>query len=272
MDPTEARPRTQSSIAVSADGHRWALFNASPDIRVQLDRLSEESLPVTRAAPFECIVFTDAELDHTLGLPIVREGRRLRIVATPAVESVLERDSRLLALARAFADVTVDPLPLDAPLPLLSVDAEPLGLTVEAFAVSGHAPRFASDSTDGHTVGLMIRDGHGGACAYVPGCGDITPAVERCLRDASLVLFDGTFWRDDELIALGVGTRRAREMGHLPISGGDGSLARLRDLDGKVVYLHINNTNPVLVERSPERAEVNDAGLVVGEDGMTFTV
>lgn len=257
---------------MSADGRRWILFNASPDIRAQLDRVMDDQHPATRASPFESIVFTDAELDHTLGLALLREATRLAVYATPAVQSVLQRDSHILPLTRAFSDVTAHSLELDGTVPLESVDGDPIGLSVEAFAVPGHAPRFASASADGHTTGLLIRDAHGGVCAYVPGCAEITPAVARRLQDASLVMFDGTFWTDDELIALGIGTRSAREMGHLPISGDGGSLEQLSALDGSVVYVHINNTNPVLLEHAAPRDRVVAAGLAVGEDGMTFTI
>jgi pyrroloquinoline quinone biosynthesis protein B len=140
--------------------------------------------------------------------------------------------------------------------------------------VPGGPPRFASADHPGHTVGLLIRDeATGGACAFVPGCGGLDDHLLGLLGQAELVLFDGTFWTDDELIALGIGERTAREMDHLPVSGRDGSLERLASLTSKHrIYTHINNTNPMLVEDSPERLLVERRGLVVGTDGMRFTL
>jgi len=282
-DPARARPRTQSSVAVSADGRRWFLVNASPDVREQLARLPLPSPPaggsrLTRHVPIEGVVLTDAELDHSLGIALLREARRLRVYATAAVSDTLERDSRLLPVTRAFADVAVTELVLTVPVALHLTDGAESGLTVEAFAVPGDPPRFASGNLAGHTVGLLFRDGAGATCAYVPACGALDDSLLARLARASLVLFDGTFWSADELVALGIGDRRAQDMGHVPIGGlGDdgtrgGSLERLATLPGWVVYTHINNTNPVLIEDSPQRSAVEGAGLTVGEDGMRFTV
>jgi pyrroloquinoline quinone biosynthesis protein B len=135
-------------------------------------------------------------------------------------------------------------------------------------------PRFASEADVGHTVGLILHDQEGGGtCAFVPGCGDLDQALLGRLGQTDLILFDGTFWTDDELIALGIGDRRAREMDHQPVSGPDGSLSRLGGLSRpRTVYTHINNTNPMLLEDSPQRAAVDRAGLTVGSDGMSFTI
>jgi pyrroloquinoline quinone biosynthesis protein B len=273
-EPELVRPRTQSSIAVSADGEHWFLCNASPDVHEQVRRLGEPPGDAVRRTPIEGIVLTDAELDHSLGLVLLREGRALDLYATPAVAAILERDSRLLPVARAFACVRVHELPLDAPLPLRLRGGEPAGLVVEAFAVPGDPPRFASGAgTDaGHTVGLLIRDtGSGTACAFVPACGALDAAVLSRLAAADLVLFDGTFWAEDELITLGISDLTATAMGHIPISGPHGSLRELAGLTGRrVVYTHLNNTNRVLLEQSAERGMVDAAGVLVGVDGMRF--
>jgi len=282
-EPDRARPRTQSSIAVSADGRRWFLLNASPDVRDQLARFPAppptDGLPAPmRYVPIEGVVLTDAELDHSLGLALLREARRLGLHATASVVRTLERDSRLLPVTRAFADVRVPELPLARPVPLRDARGGESGLTVEAFAVQGDPPRFASEDEAGHTVGLLVRDRSGAACAFVPGCGALDDALLARLASASIVLFDGTFWSSDELIALTIGDRTAERMGHVPIGGrGEdgtrgGSLERLRSLGVPVIYTHINNTNPVLIEDSRQRAAVEAAGLVVGMDGMCFDV
>ena len=273
-DPRRAISRSQSSAAVSADGARWFLLNASPDVRDQLGRLSYPAPAGVRHVPVEGIVLTDAELDHTLGIVLLREARRLQLAATDAVRRVIEDDSRILAVTRAFADVSVDELVPGRPLGLCYGDGTPSGLRVTCFPVAAGPPRFASEARAGHTVGLVIRDERtGGVCAFVPGCGGLDDALMERLGDADLVLFDGTFWTDDELIGLGIGERTAREMDHLPVSGAAGSLERLRGLPGKHrVYTHINNTNPMLIEDSPQRAVVEQAGLRIGLDGMRFTL
>lgn len=269
-DPSAAIPRTQSSAAVSADGRRWFLLNASPDVRAQLARLPGAEPSGSRRLPVEGIVLTDAELDHTLGILLLREGRTLPLYATDGVAGVLEHDSRLLPVARAFAEVPLTALVPGRPVPLVNRDGEASGLTVEAFPVAGGPPRFARRSGGGETVGLLLRAG-GRSCAYVPGCGELDGPVMGFLEQADLVLFDGTFWTDDELAAVTGDGRSAREMGHLPISGPAGSMARLAHLPGRVVYVHVNNTNPLLIEAAAERAAVTAAGLTVGADGMIFT-
>ncbi len=278
-EPARAHPRTQSSIAVSPDGVRWFLINASPDVREQIGRLpSQQPAPPgvsgVRQIPIESLVVTDAELDHTLGILLLREARALTVLASDAVAHVMEHDTRILPILRAFGTVTVDPLPLDQQIPLNGPGGAPSGLTLEAFAVPGHAPRFASEHQPGDTVGLLIRDTAADTTlAYVPGCGAIDEAVARRLGAADAVLFDGTFWSDDEMSGRGISHSTSRAMDHIPVAGPDGSLATMAHLPARVrVYTHINNTNPMLVEDSAERQMVRDAGVIVGDDGMTFTI
>jgi pyrroloquinoline quinone biosynthesis protein B len=273
-EPARARPRTQSSVAVSADGARWFLLNASPDVREQLARLPYPAPEGIRHVPVAGVVLTDAELDHSLGLVLLREGRRLRLHATRPVLDTLEHDSRLLAVTRAFAEVEAVPLEPGCEAPLRYPDGSDSGLSVEPFVVPAGPPRFASRDDPGHTTGLLVRDAAtGGTLAYVPACGGLDDGIHARLAAARLVLFDGTFWTDDEMIALGVGTKRAREIDHLPLAGPGGSLEALASLAGpRRVYVHINNTNPILLEDSAERAAVARAGIEVGMDGMTFTV
>jgi pyrroloquinoline quinone biosynthesis protein B len=274
IEPHRAIPRTQSSAAVSADGERWFLFNASPDVRAQLSCLPVPAPSGVRHVPLEAVLATDAELDHTLGILLLREARSLQLYVTAAVRSILEQDSRILSVTQAFAEVSVTELTPGLTTRLRYRDGQASGLSVEPFSVPAGPPRFASAAGPGHTVGLVIRDeATGGSCAFVPGCGDLSPAILERLGKNDLVLFDGTFWSDDELVRLGISDRHAREMDHLPVSGVDGSLARLAAVTGpRVVYTHLNNTNPMLLEDSAERAAVDRAGLTVGVDGMSFTV
>jgi pyrroloquinoline quinone biosynthesis protein B len=227
-----------------------------------------------RHVPLEGIVTTDAELDHTLGLVLLREARALQLYATPAVRGILEQDSRILPVTRSFAEVTVtEIIPLQRS-ELRYRDGETSHLWVTPFSVPAGPPRFAQSAEPGHTIGLILEDEATGATlAFVPGCGGLDDTLVRRLGDTDLVLFDGTFWSDDELVRLGISDRRAREMDHLPISGDGGSLERLRSLSRpQKVYTHINNTNPMLLEDSSEHAAVERAGIAVGADGMSFTI
>lgn len=273
-NPRRAVARTQSSAAVSADGVHWFLLNASPDVREQLARLPAPVPGGMRHVPVEGVVLTDAEVDHTLGVVLLREARKLQVAATDAVRRIIEDDSRVLAVTRAFADVCVHELRPGRALGLSHADGQPSGLRVTCFPVPAGPPRFASAEHPNHTVGLVIEDERtGGSCAFVPGSGGLDDELLARLGAADLVLFDGTFWTDDELIGFGIGERTAREMDHLPVSGPDGSLERLRTLPSRHrVYTHINNSNPMLLEDSPERARVEEAGLLVGADGMRFTI
>lgn len=272
--PERAHPRTQSSAAISADGVRWFLLNASPDVREQIVPLTAAPPAGVRHVPVEGIIPTDAELDHTLGIALLREGRALQLYATPAVLDVLREDSRLLAVTEAFATVAITPLTLDAPIPLRHADGSPSGLTVTGFAVPGGPPRFARHDRPGHTIGLFVEDAATGGClAFVPGCGALDAELLARLATADLLMFDGTFWTDDEMLRLGLSERTARQMDHLPISGTDGSLGLLARLPcRRKVYTHINNSNPMLIEDGAERRTVEAAGITVGDDGMRFTL
>jgi len=227
-----------------------------------------------RHVPVEGIVTTDAELDHTVGIVLLREARRLQLYATSAARSILERESRFLPVTQAFAEVEVTEMPLGERIPLRYRGGQTSGISVEPFEVPAGPPRFAPGAAAGHTVGLTLRDeATGGSCAFVPGCGALDQSLLGRFEETDLLLFDGTFWSDDELVALGISDRRAREMDHLPVSGADGSLSRLAGLTRPViVYTHINNTNPMLLEDSPEREAVERAGLQVGADGTSFTI
>jgi pyrroloquinoline quinone biosynthesis protein B len=244
-------------------------------VHAQLTRLPAIEQPAEmRHVPVEGVVLTDGELDHTVGLLLLREGRHLQVWATDAVHRIVEHDSRIVPVTRAFAEVRMETLPVGGSVPLSYRDGCPSGLTVSSFAVPAGPPRFADGDHPGHTVGLLVRDeSTGGVCAFVPGCGGLDQPLLDLLGRAELVLFDGTFWTDDELIGLGIGERTAREMDHLPVSGPEGSLERLAALPGRQrVYTHINNTNPMLIEDSPQRLQVEHRGVMVGADGMRFTL
>src|SRR5215211_2921061 len=184
-DPARAIPRSQSSAAVSADGARWFLLNASPDVHSQLGRLGTPAPPGVRHVPVEGIVLTDAELDHTLGIVLLREARQLQACATHAVRQVLEADSRILPVTRAFAEIRMTDLPPQGAMSLCYRDGGDSGISVSSFEVPAGPPRFAREELPGHTVGLVLTDqGTGASCAFVPGCGGLDDALLERLAAA----------------------------------------------------------------------------------------
>jgi len=275
------QPRTQSSLALSADGQRWFLFNASPDVRVQLAACPPLwARPGARQSPFEAVALTDAEMDHTLGLLSLREQRHLRLYATPWVHHALREWHPLLRVLGAYCEAEWAPVRLDAAMPLRGADDTDAGLLLEAFSLAGtKTPAFApaSAAAPDMVVGYRVTDAHSGhALVYMPGVHDWSAEVEAQCASCSCVLFDGACWDEHELVRLGVVGKTARAMGHLPIGGADGSLARLAALGGpdgpRRVYVHLNNTNPVLDDESPERHAVEECGVEVAYDGMELEV
>jgi pyrroloquinoline quinone biosynthesis protein B len=276
------RPQTQSSIAVSADGERWVLFNASPDVRAQI-----EAFPAlaprngVRGSAIRAVFLTDAEIDHTSGLLFLREGGGLALYSTSFVKGALRR-SGILPTLEAYLPVRWTEVVEGAPVRLRGREAEDLGLEVEAFAVAGDAPLYYGNhgaaspdavQRSAMTIGARIRvPGEAGSLVYVPGAGAADEVLSRVGPDDAL-LWDGTFWTDDELARLGISERRAMDMGHLPISGPGGSLERLREVRARRrAYIHINNTNPILRTGSPERRAVESSGWEVAFDGMEFEI
>lgn len=263
------RPRTQSSIAVSADRRSWFLLNASPDIRSQIESFPALRPHGGRATPLEAVLLTDAELDHTLGLLLLREGRGVELHATPAVHETLCEDTSLLRTLRAYCPVEWRPVTPGTDVPL------PGGLTYRAFeAPTTKRPRFGPGREKERVVGYRLTDESSGrAAVYLPGVQELTPQVREQLDDCACLLVDGTCWHDDELIRLGLAGKTAREMGHLPIAGPGGSLEALSSLPiERRIYLHINNTNPILLEDAPERRAVEESGMEVAMDGMEVRI
>ncbi|HEY6222216.1 MAG TPA: pyrroloquinoline quinone biosynthesis protein PqqB [Gemmatimonadales bacterium] len=270
------RGRTQSSVAVSADGERWVLLNASPDLRVQLEAHQPFWPLHLRDARIQAVVLTDGEIDHTLGLVLLREGTfRMPVYAPSGVARLLSGPWPLMRVLEPYCGIDVRPLPLRSTVPLTDTTGQSLGLDCAVVALARRPPRYAPNSTgDAFEVGLRIHDpATGGGFAYVPAAAAVDDDVCALAAGADVLCFDGTFWSDDELQSLGIAAPSARVMGHVPLGGPDGSLARLPRAGAKrVVLVHINNTNPILAHDSPERAQVDAAGVEVGEDGMCFTL
>ena len=262
-------PRTQSSVAVSADGHRWFLINASPDVRTQIEAFPALHPRDGRATPLEAVLLTDSELDHTLGLLLLREARALRLYATPAVHKTLSDGSGVLRTLEHYCPVEWRAVVPGTDLPLAD------GLSCRAFDVpTTKRARFAAGTDHGRVVGYRLTDSRSGrALAYLPGVQALTPAVRAELAGCACLLIDGTCWRDDELIRLGLANKTSREMGHLPIDGPDGSLAQLSSLGvARTIFVHLNNTNPILLAGTPQRRAVEDSGIEVAVDGLELEV
>lgn len=265
--PSFAR-RTQDSVAVTSDGHRFALLNASPDVLAQIQATPALWPRAPRHTPIACVVLTNGDLDHVLGLFSLRESQPLAIYATDAVRRGLEASSFVRTLRRFDGQTEMRRLALDAEIELADARGEPMGLFVRAFATPGklpvhlvgHAEPSAEDA-----VGLAVRDATSGTLAYATACADVD---ERKLSGHAALLFDGTFYREDELVRLGLSKAVAKDMAHLPIGGDAGSLARLATVDaGRRVYTHVNNTNPILGP-TEERRAVEAAGWEIAFDGM----
>jgi len=262
--------RTQASLAVSADRERWTLFNAAPDLRAQLAATAVlHPRGDGRMSPIGAVVLTGGEIDQTAGLLSLRERQPFAIHATSETLGALGDNPMFNALA---PDVVMrNAVPVGTPFAL------PGGIAAELFIVPGKLPLYleggapVTNAETGANVGVEITSGEARLC-FVPGAAAVTPALAQRLARADAVLFDGTLFRDDEMLTSGTGTKTGRRMGHMPIEGADGSLAALSGLGKRRIYIHINNTNPILVEGSLERRRIEAAGWDVAADGMEINL
>jgi len=264
-----ARARTQSSVAVSADRREWFLLNASPDVRGQLEAFPPLAPRTGRDTPVAAVLLTDAELDHTLGLLLLREAPALQVHATPAVHATLRDGTGVLATLERYCRVDWRPVVPGVDVPLGE------GLSYRAFDVpTTKRARFGRGVDHGRVVGYRLTDTHSGrVAAYLPGVQRLTPEIRAELHGCACLLIDGTCWDDDELPRLGLAAKTSREMGHLPIAGPGGSLEQLTDLAvERTVYVHLNNTNPVLLEDSPQARALAARGVEVATDGLEMKV
>lgn len=272
-DPAAAS-RTQAGLAVSHDGERWFLLNASPDLRQQIERtpvLHPQAQGPIRSSPIAGVVLTGGDVDVIAGLLTLRERQPFTLHATGRIHAVLDANPIFEVLAR---DVVLRQIQaLDAPFALDEA------LTATLFAVPGKAPLYLEEGgaappivVDGTTVGAEVSDGRY-RLVFIPGCAAMTPALAQRLAGADLVFFDGTLWRDDEMIQAGLGPKTGRRMGHMSLDGPDGVIEAFRDLDvGRKVVIHINNSNPVLLAESPQRAQAQAAGWAIAHDGLEITL
>lgn len=261
-------PASQSSLAVTLNGDDWAVLNASPDIRAQMMACPQMHPRDLRDTPLASVLVTNGDIDHIAGLLSLREQTPFSLFGTSEILGVLA-DNRVFD-AVSTEKVARRTLEIGKPFDLLD------GLSAQVFPVPGKVPLFMegetveTDLVGEQTVGVRLSDGETIAY-YIPGCADVTPDLLTILQDADQIFFDGTLWDDEEMIRSGTGVKTGRRMGHISISGGDGSIARLEGLSANKTFIHINNTNPVWQPDSPERAFVEAAGWTIAADGMEIS-
>ncbi|WP_435100330.1 pyrroloquinoline quinone biosynthesis protein PqqB [Arhodomonas sp. AD133] len=270
------QPRTQSSIAVSGDGERWILINASPDIGAQLAAFpaAQPAGDSVRGTGIHAVMLVDSQIDHTAGLLTLREHGRLRLYTTRSVHEDLTTGFPVIPMLEHYCGVDWrevaaddDAFQVDG-VPELAFTAVPLTGKAPPYSPGRHAPR------TGDNIGVLIHERSSGRQAfYAPGLGALDAGLIRRMADVDCLMVDGTFWREDEMLTTGTGSKHAADMGHLPLSGPDGLIAVLQRLPRPQKYLvHINNTNPVLDERSPEAEMLRRAGITAARDGMSLDV
>src|SRR5256885_12919814 len=262
---SRVRPRTQASLAVSADGAHWTLISASPDLRAQLAATPALHPRELRGSPIEAVVLTGGEIDQTAGLLSLRERQPFTLMATEQTHAALADNPMFSALAADL--VTRRAVTPGTPFML------PGGLSAELFMVPGKVPLYLEHGTpetsveSGANVGAEIKADER-TLMFVPGAATMTEALRERLSRADVILFDGTLFTDDEMIASGTGEKTGRRMGHMPIDGADGSRVALSGLGKRRIYIHINNTNPILIDGSPQRRAVEAAGWEIAADGL----
>jgi pyrroloquinoline quinone biosynthesis protein B len=267
-----ASARTQSSLAVSDGGEDWLLVNASPDLRAQIEHCPPlQPARAVRDTAIAAVLIVDAQIDHSTGLMTLREHTRpLPVYCTPSVHDDLTSGYPLLRVLEHYSGVDCHPIDAIARIPIAipelpGLEIHPIPIPSEAPPYSPRRHRPAEDDT----IGLTFVDHESGQrCFYAPGLGEWTERIIAEAEAADCVLIDGTLWKDDELSARGASEKTGREMGHLSQTGDDGMLARLAPLRARKILIHINNTNPILDEDSPERARLAEAGIEVAWDGM----
>ena len=271
-----ALPRTQSSITVSPDGLNWVLFNASPDILAQIKSFAPlQPARAIRDTGIRAVVLVDGQIDHTTGLLMLREGKPLEIWCTDMVREDLTTGHPLFHVLGHYCGVNWHRLPI-GPGDSFSIEGVP-HLSFTAVPLQSKAPPYSphrDNPHEGDNIGVRITDTiTGKKLFYAPGLGGIEAQLEPFLQEADALMVDGTFWTDDEMIRLGISKKRARDIGHLPQSGEHGMIRVLEPLRAeRKILIHINNTNPILDEDSPERAELVRAGIEVAHDGLDFTL
>jgi pyrroloquinoline quinone biosynthesis protein B len=271
-----AQARTQSSIAVSANGTDWVLFNASPDLLAQIKAFPElQPGRSLRDTAIRAVVLMDAQIDHTTGLLMLREGKPLEIYCTDMAREDMTSGNPLFNVLGHYCGVNWHRVPTTTGNRFEIAGAT--GLSFTAVPLKSNAPPYSphrDKTVEGDNIGMRITDERSGKVFfYAPGLGEIEPHLAPHLAQADCLMVDGTFWTDDEMVGLGISKKRARDIGHLPQSGPGGMIEVLKPLKAsRKVLIHINNTNPILDDDSPQRRTLAQAGIEVAFDGMDITL
>jgi len=271
-----AKPRTQSSIALSADNVNWILFNASPDLLAQYQSFAAlQPARAIRDTAICAVVLMDAQIDHTTGLLMLREGRPLEIYCTDMARQDLSTGNPLFNILGHYCGVNWHKVSTERGKSFQIIGAEPL--VFSAVPLKSNAPPYSprrDKPSPEDNIGMRIADPRSGKVLfYAPGLGEIEPHLKPFLEEADVLMVDGTFWTDDEMIRLGLSKKRARDIGHLPQSGPGGMIEALQPLKAaRKILIHINNTNPILDEDSDERRRLASAGIEVAYDGMDVSL
>ncbi|WP_298854072.1 pyrroloquinoline quinone biosynthesis protein PqqB [uncultured Ruegeria sp.] len=266
----EIPAQTQSSLAVSPDGQNWAILNASPDIRIQLGNTPLLFPTGLREMPVQSVLVTNGDIDHVAGLLTLREMQPFTLFATNSIHDVIAENPIFDALNASV--VKRRPILLNEPFELVT------NLTATLFPVPGKVPLYLegehvqTDLVGEQTVGVALHT-QGKSAYYIPGCAALTPELRAQLDGADLLFFDGTLWQDDEMVRTGLGQKTGKRMGHMSMDGPEGSIAGFADMQiGRKVFVHMNNTNPVLRPNSAENAQACAKGWTIGRDGMEITL
>ncbi|KXJ62284.1 MAG: pyrroloquinoline quinone biosynthesis protein B [Alteromonas sp. Nap_26] len=274
----DAKPRTQSSIAVSTDGEKWVLINASPDLREQINSHPQlwPAPHVKRGTRISAIVLTDSQIDHTTGLLTLREGLPLPVYCTDVVKEDLTTSFPLFTVLKhwhgGLQQHTISTNYAD-----IFVPEGADGLTFQPVVLESNAPPYSTyrdNIVSGNNIGLKITDNaSGNVLFYAPGCMQANDTVKQVMREASCVLFDGTLWVNEEMIDHGFSNKLGTDMGHMPVNGDNGAIALLNDFNvARKVLIHINNTNQVLNEGSCAYRTLTQQGIELAYDGMEIEV
>jgi len=273
----EGKPRLQTQLAVSGDGATWFLLGASPDLRAQIESAPDlHPRNGFRHSPIAGAILASADLDHVLGLLLLRELQPLRVYATESVLHQLRDENRMFAMLNRIPEqVRWSVIRAEEQIALQTVEGTSLGIDCKSVALSSRLPAYATGSANSNdaVIGLILSNNSGRKLGFFPQLPCLTPELHALFASLDFLLMDGTFWSDDELIRLQGTGQRARDMGHIPVGGREGTLEQLKALaKPRKMYIHINNTNPMLNEAGPEYRQVRDAGWELAGDGCQLTL
>ena len=279
----QARSQAQVVVSAGIEGSEqsWFLLGASPDLRGQIEATPElRPRAGVRQSPIAGAVLANADVDQVLGLLLLRELQPLRVHATSSIRRILAEDNSMFAmLQRVPGQLTWSDFAPGASFPLCDSAGKESGLRCLAISLGAHYPAYVSAQRRAELVsgeaslGLMVESAAGARLAYMPAVPQIDEALLKDFESADVLLFDGTFWSDDELIRVQGSGQTARQMGHVPVSSPEGSLSKLAGLRRpRKIYVHINNTNPMLNQAGPEYRQVRESGWEIAEDGCEIVL